>query len=300
MLRSRDRLRRGDAAARAADRAAVPPGATAAAPVWSTASPLLPPAAAAPADRADLDETVPRGAMREFLSLARRGDYEGAARHLDLSAVPAEELAERGPRLARELHIVLDRTLWVDLDALSDQPEGLEDDGLPPGRDRLGTIRARGGAVDLLLARVPAAGGGMVWRVSASTVERIPELYAQHGYPPFVERLPREFVDWGFLGTDLWQWIGLLALAPAAWASRVPRGLGDPAPRALLRAPHGDRARRPDRRVRPPPAAAHGDALPLPRRHLLAAPRRARPGLPRQRLPRPHHPARHLGRACGS
>jgi MscS family membrane protein len=160
---------------------------------------------------------VPRGAVREYLSLARRGDYEAAARLLDLSAVPATELAERGPLLARELHVILDRTLWIDLDALSEQPEGLQDDGLPPGRDRLGSIHARGGPADLLLARVPAVGGGHVWRVSASTVKRIPELYAQHGYPTFGERLPREFVDWGFLGTDLWQWIGLLLLAPAAW-----------------------------------------------------------------------------------
>jgi MscS family membrane protein len=186
-------------------------------PTRGAAAPVLPPAGDPEADRGDLTETVPRGAVREFLSLARRGDYEAAARLLDLSAVPAGELAERGPRLARELHIVLDRTLWVDLDSLSDEPEGLADDGLPPGRDRLGTIRARGGAADLLLARVPAAGGGKVWQVSASTVKRIPELYAQYGYPPFIDRLPREFVDWGVLGTDLWQWIGLIALAPAAW-----------------------------------------------------------------------------------
>jgi MscS family membrane protein len=169
------------------------------------------------AGRTELDDTVPRGAMREFLTAARRGNYEAAARLLDLSAVPAGEAAGQGPALARELQIVLDRTLWVDLDALSDRPEGFVDDELPPGRDRLGSIRARGGSVDLLLARVPAPGGGQAWRVSASTVKHVPELYAQYGYPRFVERLPREFVDWRFLGTDLWQWIGLIALVPAAW-----------------------------------------------------------------------------------
>jgi MscS family membrane protein len=178
---------------------------------------LLAPADVAGGGRAELGEAVPRGAMQEFLSLARRGDYEAAARSLDLSALPAADLAERGPLLARELHIILDRTLWVDLDALSDRPEGLADDGLPPGRDRIGSIRARGGPVDLLLARVPAAGGGQVWKVSASTVARIPELYARYGYPPFVDRLPREFVEWHLFGTDLWQWIGLLALVPVAW-----------------------------------------------------------------------------------
>ena len=40
---------------------------------------------------------------------------------------------------------------------------------------------------------------------------------APRGYPPFVERLPREFVEWSVLGTDLWQWIGLVAIAAAAW-----------------------------------------------------------------------------------
>jgi len=177
----------------------------------------LPPAIAQAAAREELDETVPRGAVREYLARARRRDYEGAARYLDLSAVSAADAAERGPRLARELHVVLDRALWVDLDALSDKPEGLAEDGLPPGRDRLGAVRGRGGPVDLLLARVPAAGGVLVWRVAASALERIPELYAQYGYPSFVERLPREFVDWGVFGMDLWQWIGLVALLPAAW-----------------------------------------------------------------------------------
>jgi len=213
MLRRRDRL----SAAAVLFALLIALNTAASLPAWGAASPGLPPSDVREADQGDLGATVPRGAMREYLSLARRGAYEAAARHLDLSAIPAAELAERGPRLARELHIVLDRTLWIDLDALSDRPEGLEDDGLPPGRDRLGTIRARGGPVDLLLARVPAEGGGKVWRVSASTVARIPELYAQHGYPPFVDRLPRQFVDWRVLGTDLWQLIGLLALAPAAW-----------------------------------------------------------------------------------
>lgn len=49
----------------------------------------------------------------------------------------------------------------------------------------------------------PAAEGGEAWRVSSSTVSRIPEFYAQHGYPPVVDRLPREFVDWRAFDTDL-------------------------------------------------------------------------------------------------
>lgn len=192
-------------------------GTAAGTPAQGTAASILPPAGGPGAGREDLDETVPRGAVRQYLSLARGGDYAAAARFLDLSAIPAAEREESGPNLARDLHIVLDRILWVDLDTLSELPEGIEDDGLPPGRDRLGIIRTRSGPVDLLLARVPAAGGEQVWRVSASTVKRIPALYAQYGFPPFIDRLPRVLGEWSFLGTYLWQWIGLLVLAPAAW-----------------------------------------------------------------------------------
>ncbi|HEY5999513.1 MAG TPA: mechanosensitive ion channel family protein [bacterium] len=162
-------------------------------------------------------EETPRGAVREYLAHARRGDYEGAARYLDLSAVPAAERAAGGGRLARELQVVLDRTLTLDLDALADDPAGIGNDGLPANRDRLATVRGRDGAVDLLLARVPGPAGGEVWRIAASTVRRVPDLYAEYGYPLFVDRLPREFVDWRALGMDLWQWLGLAVLALAAW-----------------------------------------------------------------------------------
>ena len=165
----------------------------------------------------DFGETTPRGAMHAFLSSARRGDYTAAAALLDLSAVPAAERTEAGPLAARQLHVVLDRTLWVDLDSLSDRPEGSVDDGLPPDRERVGTVRTRGAPADLLLARVAAGDGSLVWRVASSTVQRIPELYGLHGYPPFVDRLPREFVAWRAFDTDLWQWLGLLGLAGAAW-----------------------------------------------------------------------------------
>ena len=66
-------------------------------PSLGIAAPSVPSAAIPETDRADLGETVPRGAVREYLSLARRGDYEAAARFLDLSAIPAGRAGRARP-----------------------------------------------------------------------------------------------------------------------------------------------------------------------------------------------------------
>jgi MscS family membrane protein len=155
---------------------------------------------------------TPRGAVRGFLLAARAGDWELAASHLDLDALPEAERAPRGPRLARRLKAVLDRTLWIDVDALSDRPEGTLDDGLPPDRERIGTIASRRGPADILLERRDLPDRSRPWQVAAPTVARIPALHEEFGPGPLAGLLPAVLVDVRFLEVALWQWIGLVAL----------------------------------------------------------------------------------------
>jgi hypothetical protein len=42
--------------------------------------------------------------------------------------------------MARELEIILDRVLWLDVEKLSTERDGDPSDGLPPLRDSIGTI----------------------------------------------------------------------------------------------------------------------------------------------------------------
>src|SRR5213594_4558092 len=84
-----------------------------------------------------LGPEVPRGAMARFRDACREGHYARAAEYLNLRQLPQSLRAQKGPELARELETVLDRALWVDVDRLSDQPEGDPDDGLPALRDSL-------------------------------------------------------------------------------------------------------------------------------------------------------------------
>jgi len=165
----------------------------------------------------ELGRATPRGAAVGYLTACRDGDYERAARYLDLRRIDPAARDAQGPRLARELKVVLDRQLWVPVDELSDAPEGARDDGLAPGVDRVGVIDARSGRVDVDLARVARGGEPPIWLVSASTVSRIPRLYDEFGYGPLERWLPRVFFEVQVLEVLLWQWIALLGLTFLAW-----------------------------------------------------------------------------------
>src|SRR5438093_2397754 len=164
-----------------------------------------------------LGPEVPRGAMARFLDACREGHYARAAEYLNLRQLPQAVRAQRGPELARELETVLDRALWVDLDRLSDEPEGDPEDGLPALRDSLGTIETATGPVDAPIERVSQPGGVPVWKIAASTVAAIPALYDEFGWGPLAKALPAPFFQLRFLQIRLWQWIGLTLLVAAAW-----------------------------------------------------------------------------------
>ena len=187
------------------------------------------PDAAAPADDAapeaseeeedlSLDPATPRGAMLAYLTAARSGDFAAAARYMDLSPVDASARKRQGPRLARRLKIVLDRELWVDPAELSTDPGGHRDDGLPARRDRVGSIATDEGEVAITLDRVRSPEGQRVWVISASTVARIPDLYATVGWGRLVDWLPDTFFRSEIFDVQLWQWLALLCLVFVAYA----------------------------------------------------------------------------------
>jgi MscS family membrane protein len=165
------------------------------------------------------DPRAPRGAVRSYLDACRAGDYAAAAQHLALD--PSLERGADPALLARRLKIVLDRTLWVQLERLSASPEGDVGDGLPEGVDLVGRIDADGGSVDVLVERVGDAEDRAVWKFAGTTVAQVPELYERFGYGRLGELLPAPFFEIHLFEVQLWQWIGLLALvlvvALVAW-----------------------------------------------------------------------------------
>jgi MscS family membrane protein len=172
--------------------------------------------AAEKVDTADVPEDelrrgTPRGAVEGFLDAARERDFDRAAEYLYLGRLPRGLTEADGPRLARERKSVLDKTLWVDVAALSRKPEGKSEDGLPSGRDRVGTIKTAQGPVDILVHRVSKDNGVRIWKFSSVTVAMIPALYKEFGYGPFADLLPPVFFEFELFGLQLWQAIGLPA-----------------------------------------------------------------------------------------
>jgi MscS family membrane protein len=189
----------------------------------STTTVTAPPEKAKPAEA--FGPEVPRGAVARFLAACRQGQYTRAAEYLDLRHVPRSLRAQRGPELARKLEAVLERAIWVDVDRLSDQPEGEPDNGLPPLHDSLGTIDTPTGPVEILIERVSQPGAVPVWKFTADTVAATPALYEEYGWGPLAAVLPAPFFAVRFLQIRLWQWIGLGALLAGAWVvSRLLRG----------------------------------------------------------------------------
>jgi len=155
----------------------------------------------------------PRASARAFIDLAaRKGDFKGAARYLQLP--PGEET--RGPELARRLRAVLERHLDIDLDTLSPLSEGSGQDGLPPGVDTVGTVPdGRGGQDPVFVVRARDAVGSY-WAFSRQTVSRIDGWYDALPDRWVRDWMPAQLQRQGPLDTMWWQWIALPVLVLAA------------------------------------------------------------------------------------
>jgi hypothetical protein len=159
---------------------------------------------------ADLDRSSPLATVQGFQTAAHKADYKLAAHYLDLDPIPRERQAEEGPRLARRLRYVLDRKLFLDLGAISKDPEG---DPARPGYDTLGAIALAKQNVPIRVSRL-RVNGEPVWVFSPYTVKSIDQLYDAFG-PPLAEVLPEFLFSRSIDGLELWQWVGL-ALAMGA------------------------------------------------------------------------------------
>ncbi|NNL06365.1 MAG: hypothetical protein HKO86_01475, partial [Gammaproteobacteria bacterium] len=94
--------------------------------------------------------TTPRSSTLGLARALDEMDFETAVHYLDLRNLPFTMDEADGPDLARKLLIVADRSMIVDYEAISDDPDGHTDDGLPSYRDRITTVKTSEGLVDIL------------------------------------------------------------------------------------------------------------------------------------------------------
>ncbi|WP_052140939.1 mechanosensitive ion channel family protein [Pseudoalteromonas piratica] len=150
---------------------------------------------------------TPKSSMQGFLSAARQQDYQTASEYLDFRNLPFEVTAASQPEIARQLHVSLDRTLWVDIEGLSNDLLGKLPENVPDYRDLVGTIETPEGTVPVLLQRVPTSENKRIWKISNATVAKIPVLDKYYGYSEMGEWLSQHLPNYRFMGVMLWQWL---------------------------------------------------------------------------------------------
>ncbi|OJH45618.1 hypothetical protein IE00_04630 [Paracoccus sp. SM22M-07] len=172
-----------------------------------------------------IDRRTPRAAMASFLRAADEEDWAAAAHVLDLSDIPANLQAERGPRLAHQLYDVIDRKAVLDWSMLNDRPDALQTQGndteAMAGNPRR-SLLLRDLSVGLIPAEIrlnrlqPPGGGDPIWLFPAQTVRDIPALHAVYGPSKFETALPQEMREKTLGGLMLWEWIGMPLLIAAS------------------------------------------------------------------------------------
>lgn len=157
-------------------------------------------------------------AVREAL---RNQDYATAGNFLDMRYLPEELSAYSTEELVQALALVWGQQNIIDLSAISDEPGGNRDDGLPSYRDQVGTVTISSGEIPIYLQRVPDGEGGRVWKFSNATVARIPEMWDELGYSPAALYLRDILPDFRFMGMDNWQVVATALFFLLAWPLAV-------------------------------------------------------------------------------
>ncbi|MEW6994266.1 mechanosensitive ion channel family protein [Colwelliaceae bacterium MEBiC 14330] len=161
----------------------------------------------------EFERGQPRSAIAGYLQAMRSGNITLATEYLDYRNLSEKTLSVGKEELARQLSVVLNRTLWVDLHSISALPEGKKDDGLPSYRERVGQVKYHGRDVDILLQRVPRANDKVrIWKISNATVEKVPSLFKRYSYSPLGEFLAKHLPSVDFFGVMLWQWLYFSAM----------------------------------------------------------------------------------------
>jgi MscS family membrane protein len=160
-----------------------------------------------------LGRSTPYGTVFGFLQAAQSGNYSIASQYLQMSAARRQS---EGAALAANLKVVMDRAYAGSLKNVSTQPEGAPREGVPPGRQKLGTMSSGDVEADLELVRVTDPSVGKIWLISADTVEKVPELYDQVQARRVETWLPPWVVKHQLAGMPLWQWLALLLMIPVA------------------------------------------------------------------------------------
>ncbi|MGM3389182.1 hypothetical protein KXR94_16180 [Stutzerimonas stutzeri] len=165
-----------------------------------------------------LGRTSPRGAFTGYIEAISEEDYTKAAAYLDIAGLHGRLREAGGAVIAQRLRAALDRDGNVTPTiSISDEPSGDLNDGLQEDMERIGTISVHGETVPLYLERTKQPDEPL-WRISSETLSLLPTAVEQ-AESTVNELLPNVLVQRRWHGVPVGQWLAMLVLAVAAFAS---------------------------------------------------------------------------------
>ena len=165
----------------------------------------------------DFGRGSPRSSIENFLNVVRQSDYQKGVNYLDFSMVDQKIRKIPKEEVVRLFKLVLDRSLWIDLPALSDDAQGFINDGVVENRDVVGYIPLKDQEIPVYVQRVSREDGVPIWKVAGISVNYLPELYVEYGDGPVGEALDGWVPDVSILGLLVWQWIAMILIFVVAF-----------------------------------------------------------------------------------
>lgn len=164
-----------------------------------------------------LDMSTPLSSLLLLKAALDAEDYQRAGEFLDMRYLPPELDGTDAGELLVQLRYVWARQELLNIESISDHPEGNLNDGLPSYRDQIGQVELKDGPVSIAMQRVPDGNGGSVWKISNATVGRIPAMWKELGYSPVVESVREYLPEFRWLGMENWQVLFLGLSFLLAW-----------------------------------------------------------------------------------
>ncbi len=169
-----------------------------------------------PADR--LGRETPRGTVFGFIHAAQDENYRLAVQYFQPPSGRHRPSVEEEQDLAAQLLSILNEKFSsASLDALSRNPEGTLDDGLPPDQEMVtGALINSGPPFPLRLVRFEDEHGTNLWFISRQTLDQVPDAYDSLHFARIEKTLPTFLVNRRPLAMPLWQWIAIILFIPVA------------------------------------------------------------------------------------
>lgn len=195
-----------------------------------TSKPAAKQPAAQQTEAADpLGRETPRGTVTGFLRAAQDENYGVAAQYFQpLSGHRHLNLEEEQDLAAQLLAVINQKIPASALDALSRDPQGRLDDGLPSNQELLTGVRESNGNFSLQLLRMDDEHGNKLWYFARKSLDTIPDAYDSLRFSGLERKLPAALTKTRLLSMPLWQWLAILLAIPlaivAGWSvSLIPR-----------------------------------------------------------------------------